>query len=481
MVHSNEPASDVPTLPDRSNGSILQDIEITHQDYQPGQLKHKKGDRKLPNNYRLISLTSIFCRILESIIKDRIMSYFTLNNFFSKEQHGFRRNRSCETQLLSIMKHWSRVIDDGINIDVIYLDFQKAFDKVPHQRLLSKLKAYGIQGKVFDWIENFLSRRKQRVAVCGSYSNWTDVISGVPQGSVLGPTLFIMYVNDLPDYIKSSLRLFADDTKIYRPITSPNDIDLLQQDLNLLLNWCGTWLSSLNFIKCKHMSIGQKSTANQYYFYLDNEAHQICTVKEEKDLGVIFDEHLHFSTHIKEIIHKANNVLGTIKQTFNSRDANLIRLLYTTLVRPILDCSSTIWNPYQMGVIRELENVQRRATKLIPSLQNLTCSERLQNLYLPSLSYHRNRTDLIITYQILNENVLVDKDYFFALNTSHTRSNGFKIYKKDNRTSTRHFTFSQRIINDWNYLPNDVVTFPNVLTFKSKLENFMYNQHFSFI
>ena len=122
MVHSNEPASDVPTLPDRSNGSILQDIEITHQDilYQPGQLKHKKGDRKLPNNYRLISLTSIFCRILESIIKDRIMSYFTLNNFFSKEQHGFRRNRSCETQLLSIMKHWSRVIDDGINIDVTF-------------------------------------------------------------------------------------------------------------------------------------------------------------------------------------------------------------------------------------------------------------------------------------------------------------------------------------------------------------------------
>ena len=290
-----------------------------------------------------------------------------------------------------------------------------------------------------------------------------------------------MYVNDLPDYIKSSLGLFADDTKIYRPIISPTDIDLLQQDLKLLLDWCGTWLSSLNFTKCKHMSIGQKSTTNQCYFYLDNEAHQICTVKEEKDLSVIFDEHLHFNTHIKEIIHKANNVLGTIKRTFNSRDANLIRLLYTTLVRPILDYSSTIWNPYQMGVIRELENVQRRATKLIQSLQSLTYSERLQNLNLPSLSYRRNRMDLIMTYKILNENVLVDKDYSFTMNTSHTRSNGFKIYKKYNRTSTRRFTFSQRIINDWNYLPNDVVTSPNVLTFKSKLDNFMYNQRFSFI
>ena len=134
-----------------------------------------------------------------------------------------------------------------------------------------------------------------------------------------------------------------------------------------------------------------------------------------------------------------------------------------------------------MGAIRELENVQRRATKLIPSLQNLTYSERLQNLNLPSLSYRCNRMDLIMTYKILNDNVLVDKDYFFTMNTSHTRSNGFKIYKKYNRTSTRRFTFSQRIINDWNSLPNDVVTSPNVLTFKSKLDNFMYNQCFSFI
>ena len=150
--------------------------------------------------------------------------------------------------------------------------------------------------------------------------------------------------------------MFADDIKIYRPITSPIDIDLLQQDLNSLLDWCGTWLSSLNLTKCKYMSIGRKSTSNQYYFYLDNEVYQICTIQEEKDLGVTLDEHLHFNTHIKEIIHKANNVLGTIKRTFNSRDAaDVIRLLYTTLVRPILDYSSTIWNPHQMGVIRELE------------------------------------------------------------------------------------------------------------------------------
>ena len=308
------PASNIPNLPDGSNGNTLQHIKVTHQDIldqlhrlkpnkscgpdncHPRVLKNvkdglivplyylynksleeailpfswkeatitpifKKGDRKLSNNYRPISLTSIFCRMLEAIIKDKIMSYFTINNFFCNEQFGFRSKRSCETQLLTVMKHWSRLIEDGTCIDVIYLDFQKAFDKVPHKRLMNKLKVYGIQGNVYTWIQNFLSNRKQRVSVHGSYSDWTNVLSGVPQGSVLGPTLFIIYVNDLPGNILSLLGLFADDTKIYRPIFLPADIDMLQQDLNSLVEWCDTWLSFLNFSKCKHMSIGPQSTS----------------------------------------------------------------------------------------------------------------------------------------------------------------------------------------------------------------------------
>ena len=353
---------------------------------------------------------------------------------------------------------------------------------MPHRCLITKLKAYGIQGNVLNWLENFLSNRKQRVSVRGSYSDWTNVISGVPQGSVLGPTLFIIYVNDLPDALLSFSGLFADDTKLYRPITSPVDTDLLQQDLNFVLEWCGTWLSFLNFPKCKHMSIGSKSTSTQYYFYINNDAHPISTVQEEKDLGVTFDENLHFKTHINQLIHKANNVLGTIKRNFNSRDPVVIRLFYTTLVRPILDYASTIWNPHHLGNIRELENIQRRATKLIPTLQNLPYSDRLQSLNLPSLSYRRNRMDLIMTYKILNGAVLVDKEYFFTMNTSYsTRSNGFKIYKKFNKTSTRRFAFSQRIINNWNSLPYEVATSPNVLSFKTNLDHFLYNQRFSFV
>ena len=162
------------------------------------------------------------------------------------------------------------------------------------------------------------------------------------------------------------------------------------------------------------MSIGPKSTSRQYYFYINNDAHPISTVQEEKDLGVTFDGNLHFKTHINQIIHKANNVLGTIIRNFNSRDPVVIRLLYTTLLRPILDYASTIWNPHHLGNIRELENIQRRATKLIPTLQNLPYSDRLQSLNLPSLSYCQNHMDLIMTYKILNGAVLVDKEYFFT-------------------------------------------------------------------
>ena len=383
------------------------------------------------------------------------------------------------------MEHWSRLIEDGTCIDVIYLDFQKAFDKVPHKRLMNKLKAYGIQGNIYTWIQNFLSNRKQRVSVRVSYSDWTNVLSGVPQGSILGPTLFIIYVNDLPGNILSSLGLFADDTKIYRPIFLPADIDMLQLDLNSLVEWCGTWLSFLNFSKCKHVSIGPKSTSTaprQYYFNLDDEVHQISSVQEQKDLGVTFDENLHFKTHINQIIHRANNVLGTIKRTFNSRDPNLIRQLYTTLVRPTLDYASTIWNPHQMGDIHGLENVQRRATKLIPTLRNLLYPERLQSLNLPSLSYCRNHMDLIMAYKILNDLVVVDKDYFFTTNTSCiTRTNGSNIFKKFNKSTIRRFIFSQRIINDWNSLPRDIITAPNVLSFKTNLDKFLYNQRFSFV
>ena len=295
---------------------------------------------------------------------------------------------------------------------------------------------------------------------------------------MLGTILFIIYVNDLPDCIQSYLGIFADDTKLYRPICSSEDSSILQEDIDSALQWCDTWLSFLNLPKCHYSTIGHSSSSTEYYFSSENEANMISMVVEEKDLGVVFDKDLKFTSHVNQIVMKANRVLGIIKRTFASRDANTIRLLYVTLVHPILDYASTVWNPHLMKNIRKLEAVQRRATKLIPFFYNLTYSERLQELNLPSLLYRRTRMDLIMTYKILNNLVSVDKDYFFTVNTNPTRSNGLKLYKNRFNTAIRGHSFSQRIVNDWNTLPHEIVSAPNVLIFKTKLDVFLYDRRF---
>ena len=175
----------------------------------------KKGTKSDPGNYRPVSLTSVPCKVLESIIRDVIVDHMTLGKLYTECQHGFRQHRSCITQLLQVMNYFTNLLDKGENIDIIYLDFRKAFDSVPHERLLIKLQYYGITGKLLAWIRDFLKDRKQLVRVGNDYSKYTDVLSGIPQGSILGPVLFTIFINDLPQKINSFCKIVADDTKIY--------------------------------------------------------------------------------------------------------------------------------------------------------------------------------------------------------------------------------------------------------------------------
>ncbi|KAK3101483.1 hypothetical protein FSP39_003928 [Pinctada imbricata] len=425
---------------------------------------HKKGAKHNVSNYRPISLTSIMCKSLEKIIRDQIMSYMESNNLFTEHQHGFRSGHSCVTQLIEVIDNWTEELDKHNSVDTIYLDFQKAFDKVPHRRLLHKLKSYGICGSLYNWLEDFLNNRKQRVVLNDTHSDWGDVTSGIPQGSVLGPILFLIYINDLPDVVHNIAKLFADDTKLYSVVNNSNQQFTLQEDINKLTDWSNEWLLKFNIDKCKHLHLGRQT--NYTYTMAGKE---ITKINNEKDLGIIIDNELKFQTHICTQVKKANQILGLIKRSFSYLDEEMFLTLYKSLVRPHLEYGSNIWSVIYKKEAISIENVQRRATKLLTNLKDLSYCDRLKHLGLPTLEYRRLRSDMVETYKIMNNLDHVNKEKIFPLNTNITRGHNKRIYKKYSRTNVRKFSFTQRVVETWNSLPANVVEAKSVNIFKNKL------------
>ena len=287
---------------------------------------HKKGSRSLSSNYRPISLTSIVCKTMESIIRKHIMQHMESNSFFSEHQHGFLPGRSTVTQLLEVLDNWFSFYDEHTCVDAIYLDFSKAFDSVPHARLIAQLESYGITGKVISWITGFLNNGKQAVcvngtesygitgkviswitgflnngkqAVCvnGTVSKWAKVMSGVPQGSVLGPVLFIIYISSLPDSVTNHIKLFADDSKLWAPVKTIEDCEALQNDIPQLHEWADTCQLNFNEKKCTVLRVGKNSPS--YTYTMTNHTGQTVKLEEttcEKGLGVWIDNELSFKT-----------------------------------------------------------------------------------------------------------------------------------------------------------------------------------------
>ena len=272
---------------------------------------------------------------MEKILRKQIIEHLETNGIFSAHQHGFRTHRSCLTALLEYFDDITKTLDENTPIDTIYLDCRKAFDSVPIKRLILKVEAVGIGGKLLAWMKAFLTDREQRVHLC-------RVLSGVPQGSVLGPVLFLIYINDIVMNINSTIKIFADDAKIYRAMKSQSDVDVLQGDLNQLTNWSRKWLLELNEQKCKVMHFGHQNASQAYW--LNNAT--LESTREEKDLGIYVTDNLKFSNHITKIAAKANSVLGRINRTFTFKDKDLMKFLYISLVRPHLEYASQSWAPH---------------------------------------------------------------------------------------------------------------------------------------
>ena len=427
----------------------------------------KKGDKSLASNYRPISLTSIVGKILESLIRDKIVEHLDKHRLINDSQHGFRKNRSCLTNLLQFYNKIFDIYDEYRAVDVIYLDFQKAFDVVPHLRLIRKLKAYGIDGNVAAWIEDWLKNRTQRVVLNGEASELVKVTSGVPQGSVLGPLLFLIYVNDLDAGLNSEIAKFADDTKLGGSALSVESCSTLQGDLNGIFQWSKTWGMKFNVDKCKVLHIGHNNI--NYQYTIDNRPMKV--VFEEKDLGVIVTSDLKSHKQCVEQCKKANRILGFIFRYFEFKSKDIILQLYKSLVRPLLEYAVQFWSPYLLKDVDMLERVQRRATKMIPGMRSITYEERLKQLKLPSLALRRLRGELIETFKILKGFDDVRKEKFFNLNvTSVTRNNGLKLVGKRFNTNVSKNYFTNKVINCWNSLPADVVAADSINSFKNRLD-----------
>jgi hypothetical protein len=333
----------------------------------------KKGARDKPENYRPISLTSILGKMLESIIKDHIVQHLDKFKLLIDCQHGFHKSRSCLTNLLAYMEVVTKVLDEGGAIDVVYLDFAKAFDKVPYVRLFKKLESHGIGGEVLEWIKQWLCGRRQRVSVNKTLSDWLDVSSGVPQGSVLGPVLFLIYINDIDLNLISKLSKFADDTKVSKTVSSDRDRDILQSDLDKLHEWSEQWQMKFNVDKCSVVHLGQ---SNAHYSYKLG-ASNLKTSVRERDLGVIVDSSGKWAEQCNVAVKNANSTLGIIKRHIKTRRKDVITKLYKSLVRPKLEYCIQAWRPYLKKDINNIERVQHRATKLIQECRYKNYENRL--------------------------------------------------------------------------------------------------------
>ena len=320
----------------------------------------KKGSKLQAVNYRPVSLTCITCKLFEHIICRHVLGHLEQHKILTELQHGFRSGRLCETQLITTFQDIAESYDKkGSQIDIAVLDFSKAFDTVPHDGLLSKLKHYGIDKNIWQWISNFLKNRKQCVVVDGISSSPVDVDSRVPQGTVLGPILFLLHINNLPSIVSSKVRLFADDCLIYKQIKNNNDQIELQRHLNLLESWGAKWGMCFNPAKCNIMRVSRKRSPFLHSYTLSGQV--LGEVEDTKYLEVTLSDNLDWSKHITTTTTKANARFSFIKRNLKDCPKTLKELAYFSLVRSFTDYCSTVWDPHQKYNHDKLEMVQRRA------------------------------------------------------------------------------------------------------------------------
>lgn len=367
---------------------------------------HKSGCRHDVKNYRPVSITSTIPKMLDSIVTDFMAPL--LRDLIVEEQHGFVTGRSTVSNLVSYEHYCLRHLEEKRQVDAVYTDFAKAFDSVSHARLIGKLQALGIQGTLLLWIKGFLTGRTQRVRYKNCLSRDVKVTSGVPQGSHLGPLLFLLFVNDISlCFIYSRFLMFADDVKIYMSVGEKEDCSRIQSDLDRMWEWCEINRLALNLSKCKTISLSRKRAWMSYDYILGGQ--QLERVEVIRDLGVLVDQKMSFVEHIASVTQRALRSLGFVSRFSREfRSANTFRILYMSLVRPILCYASEVWNPGFAVHSRKLERVQHKFMRMVAfrvgrpmRMDEHDYSDVAFLLNIPSLETLRRLTDLTFLFKLI--------------------------------------------------------------------------------
>ncbi len=438
--------------------------------------KHK-GNIHDPSNYRPISLTSVCCKIQERIIVHHLMNFLMSNDCFSSRQHGFLPCRSTVTQLLSFVDRCASTVEQHHSSHVIYIDFAKAFDTVSHTKLYHKLKAYGVCHNLLSWIQNFLTHRYQRVLIDGHLSSPSKVISGVPQGSVLGPLLFLLYINELPSIFPRQIHcsMFADDVRLFCSSEFKNYTEVLQLGLYDLMGWSFDWQLQISPSKCTVLPI--PSQLNSQVSYSINGV-SVPWVSTQNDLGVSLCSNLRFTEHCCHICKKANTQLNMLFRCFHKANVWAFTKAYCSYVRPVLEYASPVFNPYQKSNILMIEKVQKYFTRRLFSFCKFAKApnhERLRFLNLEPLELRRLHADLTMYFKIIHGlTVLNPKDFFVFPSHLGTQTRGHPSKLSSNLTKKDVFMYSffnrpaTRLA--WNSLPESVINAPNPRVFSKRLK-----------
>ena len=446
---------------------------------------HKGGSRSIPKNFRPVALTSHIIKVFERVVRKFLVSYLEANDYMTPGQHGFRSLRSTLTQLLSHFDSMLADLESGACSDTVYLDFAKAFDKVDHGILHHKLRDLGIHDKVGNWIYAFLHNRQQTVVIDGQHSSNSTVLSGVPQGTVLGPVLFLVLIMDISEGTSDSTRIssFADDTRASRPIQSMDDMESLQQDINIIYAWADRVNMEFNGDKFECLRCWphqEKLDLATNHHYKDSSGSDIEEPMTVKDLGVLFSLDLSFKVHIDKMVKQTNKLIGWVFRTFRARSVRVMMTVWKSLIQSKLDYCSQLWSPADAKTINLLEDIQRHFTSRIFWMKDKDYWERLSELKLYSQERRRERYSIIFIWKCAVG--LVDGYTVNIIN--NPRRGRLCVVRPINKNAPNQVrkaseaSLTVRGARLFNLLPRDIrnTDLPltnSVIPFKTKLDNFL--------